>query len=294
MVPGTGYEALETVHVNGADNASADLTDVYGHFALDVNAGSAGDVAGGADPHNATVNLFNTEVTTVTVSATDTATVNIGGDTIGAYDPISGSGLTSVDVTAHDAHIQIGTDGLDIGVGNNFSSLSTVTVTADTADVTLGGNGLVAGEGGDFTSFKTLDVSQVATKVTVDTSEANFHQAAGQFVTYDIGATQDGTNVVDVDFAGVNAAREVFDFVGSDIGEVSIDGFTDGNDPTTGDRIDLSHFANIHSAGDLIFTDSGADLVITDLGNDDFHGSITLVGLAGHATDVSAFNIIYA
>jgi hypothetical protein len=100
--------------------------------------------------------------------------------------------------------------------------------------------------------------------------------------------------VVDVDFAGVNAAREVFDFVGSDIGEVSIDGFTDGNDPTTGDRIDLSHFANIHSAGDLIFTDSGADLVITDLGNDDFHGSITLVGLAGHATDVSAFNIIYA
>ena len=85
----------------------------------------------------------------------------------------------------------------------------------------------------------------------------------------------------------------MFSFVGSDIGEVEINGFTAGNDPLTGDRIDLSHF-NIHSAGELIFTDVGGDLVITDLGGNDFSGSITLVGLAGQATDVSAFNIIYA
>jgi hypothetical protein len=164
-------------------------------------------------------------------------------------------------------------------------------VAANTADIDLGTT--ANGFGSDFTSFKTLDVSLVVTHVNVDASEANFHQAVGQFVTYDIGATQDGTAAVDVDFTA-NAAREVFNFVGSDIGEVEVNDFTAGNDPLTGDRLDLSHFANIHSAGDLIFTDSGADLVITDLGGDDFSGSITLVGLAGHATDVSAFNIIYA
>lgn len=264
MVPGTGYEALETVSVNGADNATANLTDVYGHFTLEVNAGvGATDAVGGLDTHNATVNLLNTEVTTVTVTAPDHADVNIGGDTIGAR------------------------------------SLTTVTVTADTANVDLGSSGH-PGVGNDFTSFKTLDVSSVVTHVNVDASEANFHQAAGQFVTYEIGATQNGNtdlvgdyaNAIDVDFIA-NAAREVFSFVGSDIGEVELNGFTAGNDPLTGDRIDLSHF-NIHSAGELIFTDVGGDLHITDLGGNDFSGTIVLVGLAGQATDVSAFNIIYA
>lgn len=257
MVAGTGYETLETVAVNGGDDASANLTDVYGKFTLEVNAGvGATDDVGVGPSHDATVNLMNTDVTTVTVTAPDHAEVNIGGDTIGAR------------------------------------SLTTVTVTADTANVDLGSSGH-PGVGNDFTSFKTLDVSSVVTHVNVDASEANFHQAPGQFVTYDIGATQDGTAAVDVDFTA-NAAREVFNFVGSNIGEVEVNDFTAGNDPLTGDRLDLSHFANIHSAGDLIFTDSGADLVITDLGGDDFSGSITLVGLAGHATDVSAFNIIYA
>jgi len=252
---GSGFETLEHAVVNGADNATANLTDVYGHFTLEVNAGvGATDPVGGPDTHNADVDLTNTGVTTVTVTASDHADIDIGGNTLGAHD------------------------------------LTTVTVAANTADIDLGTT--ANGFGSDFTSFKTLDVSSVVTHVNVDASEANFHQAAGQFVTYEIGATQDGTNAVDVDFIA-NAAREVFSFVGSDIGEVELNGFTAGNDPLTGDRIDLSHF-NIHSAGELIFTDVGGDLVITDLGGNDFSGSITLVGLAGQATDVSAFNIIYA
>jgi hypothetical protein len=298
MVAGTGYEALETVTVNGGDDATANLTDVYGHFALDVNAGvGATDDVGGAVTHDATVKLLNTDVTTVTVTAPDTATVTIGGNTTGA------SSLTSVDVTANDAHIQIGTGDLDANntgpIGNDFHSLQTVTVAGNSAEVTLGGVGVGIGasEGGNLSAFQTLDVSQVATKVTVDTSTAHFGD--GQLVTYDIGATQDGDHsTTDVTFTA-NAARESFDFVGSDIGEVSINDFTTGADPATGDRIDLSHFANIHSAGDLVFTDSngasaGGDLVITALHDSDFSGSITLVGMADHAADVSAFNIIYA
>jgi len=249
MVAGSGYEALETVSLNAADDATADLHDVYGHFTLTVTAGDEADV-----------HLYNTEVTSASVTAGTYADVEIGGDTIGAR------------------------------------SLETVTVVADTADVTLGtgdtdANGFAIGN--DFSAFKTLDVSSVVTHVNVDTSTADFNQAVGQFVTYNIGATQDGNHAtVDVDFTA-NAAREVFSFVGSDIGEVQISDFTAGNDPLTGDRIDLSHF-NIHSAGELIFTDVGADLHITDLGGNDFSGSIVLVGLAGQATDVSAFNIIYA
>ena len=244
MEAGSGYEALETVTLNAADDATADLEDVYGSFTLTVTAGD-----------NADVELFNTEATEVTVTAVDHANVSIGGDTIGAR------------------------------------SLETVIVTADTADVDLGSSGH-AGVGNDFTSFRTLDVSSVTTHVSVDATEADYHQATGQVVTYAIGATQDGTAAADVEFFA-NDAREVFDFVGADIGEVELNGFTAGNDPLIGDRIDLSQF-NIRSAGDLIFTDNGGDLVITDLNGDDFGGSITLVGLAGQGTDVAAFNIIYA
>lgn len=243
MEAGSGYEALETVTLDAADDATAHLEDVYGSFTLTVTAGD-----------NADVELYNTEATEVTVTAVDHANVDIGGDTIGAR------------------------------------SLETVIVTANTAEVDLGSSGH-AGVGNDFTSFRTLDVSSVTTYVSVDATEANYHQATGQVVTYAIGATQDGTAAVDVEFSA-NDAREVFDFVGADIGEVELTGFTAGSDPLIGDRIDLSQF-DIRSAGDLIFTDSGLDLVITDLG-DDFGGSITLIGLAGQGTDVAAFNIIYA
>lgn len=250
MEAGSGFETLETVSVDAADDATVDLVDVYGNFALSVTAGDDADI-----------DLYNTEATSVSVTAVDFADVSIGGDTIGAR------------------------------------SLTTVTVDANTADVTLGTadtdpNGFAIGN--DFSSFTTLDVSSVITHVNVDTSTADFQQAAGQFVTYNIGATQDGDNAtIDVTFTG-NEAREVFSFVGDDIGEVQLNDFTAGNDPVAGDRIDLSQFSNITSAGDLIFTDQGADLVITDLGGDDFGGSITLTGLAGQADDVASFNIIYA
>jgi hypothetical protein len=253
MQAGTGYEALETVSVTAVNDATADLHDVYGNFALTVNAG-----------HDADVDLQNTKVTTVSVTAVNHADVDIGGDTIGA------PSLTTVTVVANTADIHLGTGDMDV---NNTGPI-----------------------GNDFSAFQTLDVSRVATNVTVDTSTAHFGE--GQLVTYDIGATQDGTAVTDVTFTA-NAVREAFDFVGSNIGEVSISDFTTGADPATGDRIDLSHFANIHSAGDLVFTDSngaaaGGDLVITALHDSDFSGSITLVGMADYAADVSAFNIIYA
>lgn len=239
MVEGEGFEALETISVIAeSGDADVELTDVYGAFTLEVVAGD-----------DAWIDLYNTEVTTVTATAADHVDIDVAGDTIGNR------------------------------------SLTTITVTSDSANITLED---------DLSSFDVLDVSNVAINVTVDASGADFGSLAlGEFITYEIGATNDGDNATtDVDFTA-NVAREVFSFVADDIGNVVITDFTWGNDPVAGDRLDLSAFAS--NAGQLVFSDVAGDLVITDLagGLSDFGGSITIVGAAGDAADVAAFNIIY-
>ena len=235
---GTGFEALHTVTVEATDgDADVELTDVYGAVSLDVTA---------AD--NAWIDLFNTEVTSVTATA---------------------------------AHVDIDVAGDTVGNG----ALTSIIVTSSTANITLADN---------LESLETFDVVGVSTYLAADTSGADFgSMALGDFITYTIGATQDGTIAIDVDFTG-NAAREVYDFAGGDIGEVVITGFTWGADPATGDRLDLSDFAN--GSGQLVFKDVGFDLVISDLngGFGDFGGSITIIGAAGQGLDVAQYNIIYA
>ena len=196
---------------------------------------------------DAWVDLSNTNAVTVSVSAVDRVDLDIGNEATGT-------------------------------IGN--WSLATATVSGLHAVVTMEDN---------LASFKTLDASGVdgvGSTLVLDVSEADYHQAAGQFVTYKIGDADTVTS-------DANVAREVFDFVGPDLGAVTIGGFNAGADPTAGDRLDLSSFG-ITGAGQLIFTDVGADLVISDLGADDFTGSITLTGLAGQTNNVATFNIVYA
>jgi hypothetical protein len=241
QIDGKGFEAVETITVDAqGGDADVELTDVYGAFTLDVTA-----------TDDANVDLFNTNATSVTVTAGpglgDTATVTVGGDTVGN------------------------------------AALVTLTVSGDRADVTLSD---------DLSSFTTLDVSGVVTNLVADTSGAEFVVGAGQFIEYLIGATSDGDDLtVDVDFTGNLDAREVYNFVGGDIGNVEITDFTAGADPLAGDRLDLSNFAN--GAGQLVFTQVGGDVEITDIagGVGDFDGTITIVGAT---TADLAFNIIYA
>jgi hypothetical protein len=239
MVPGEGFDGLETVTVNATNgDADVELMDVYGLFTLDVDA-----------TDDAWVDLTNTNVTSAIVTAGDEADVDVAGDTIGNW------------------------------------SLVDLTVEANTATVDMDD---------DLASFTTLDVSGVATEVDVDTSGAIFDVDPGAFITYLIGETSDGVDgTADVQFTG-NDAREVYDFVGGDIGEVELTDFDwslDITDP--GDRLDLSGFAA--NAGQLVFTDNGADIIITDLngGLGDFGGAITIVGATGFADEIASFNIIY-
>lgn len=209
---------------------------------------------------------------TLEVTATDDANVNLFNTNATSATVAAGSDL------GDEATVTVDGD----TVGN--AELVDLTVSGDEADVTLLDN---------LESFTTLNVSGVATEVDADTSGAEFGVSGGQFVEYQIGATSDGVDgTVDVDFIG-NDAREVYNFTGDDIGEVVITDFTVGADPTSGDRLDISGFAA--NSGQLVFTDDGADLVITDLsgGLDDFGGSITIVGAAGQEADMSSFNIIY-
>ncbi|MGQ3296833.1 DUF4214 domain-containing protein [Reyranella sp.] len=198
-----------------------------------------------------------------------------------AWVDLSNTNVINVTVAGHHVDLDIG-DEANGTIGN--WNLETATVSGVTAVVTLED---------DLRDFTVLDASGVqdvaasdVSSLTLNVSDADYDLAAGEFVTYKIGAADTVTS-------DANVAREVFDFVGTNIGVVTIDGFNAGADPSAGDRLDLSSFG-ITGAGQLIFTDVGADLVISDLGADDFTGSITLTGLAGQTNNVATFNIVYA
>ncbi|MFA7669957.1 MAG: hypothetical protein WCX93_11460, partial [Burkholderiaceae bacterium] len=110
MEAGEGFEALEVVTVVAENsNADVELTDVYGAFTLDVAAGS-----------NAWIDLANTEVTTVTVTAGDHVDIDVEGDTVG-----NGS-LTTITVESDTATITL---------KDNVSSFETLDVSGVATDV---------------------------------------------------------------------------------------------------------------------------------------------------------------
>lgn len=232
-------------------------------------------------------------VETITVNAQDgNANVSLT-DVYGAF---------TLDVTATDnATVTLFNTGVIsafVTAGTDAGDTATVTVGGDTVgnaelvNLSVSGDAAIVTLADDLASFTTLDVSGVVTNLVVDTSAAEFVVTGGQFIDYQIGATSDGIDgTIDVNFIGNLDTREVYNFVGGDVGEVVITNFTEGADPNTGDRLDLSAFAN--GAGQLVFQEIGGNVVITDLagGVSDFDGSITVVGTT--AADL-AFNIIYA
>ena len=190
-----------------------------------------------------------------------------------AYIYLTNTGAVTVTVVAAD-YVDLDVQGDTIG----NSSLTTITVTSDTADITLAD---------DMASFTTLDVSGVVTDLTVDASAAEYDD----FVTYQIGATET-VDFTAQDYTMMDSHREVFEFVGADIGAVVIDNFDLDPIAAVRDALDFSAFANITGAANLAFADDAGDLVIT-AADGQFDGSITLAGLAGQEAFVSDFSIIY-
>ncbi|MBS7703109.1 DUF4214 domain-containing protein [Chelatococcus asaccharovorans] len=123
MEPGSGFDALETVTLVAGADADANLEDVYGDFVLDVSAGN-----------NANVDLFNTEAVSATISAGNSAVVDVSGDTIGNWSletlTVSAGNSATVDLSDNLASFTT----LDVSqVGTNLTGLTTLTVDASDA-----------------------------------------------------------------------------------------------------------------------------------------------------------------
>ena len=194
---------------------------------------------------------------------------------------------------------------LDFSVGNSDASVSLV---SDDVGGSLGWADLIndIGNGAAINvSFDNLSDLSVGGILTVDITGNNDGSDISFGNVSDLnGSDVSGDHVSDLvttegDLAhdGVgNGAGEVFTFVGDSIGEVVIGGFQPNGFPAeiSGevDRIDLSHFADIQNAGDLIITWDDTDGyfadVVIDFVNSDY-GSIRLVG-AGEFFDSNNVN----
>ncbi|MBK1637245.1 beta strand repeat-containing protein [Rhodovulum adriaticum] len=293
-VPASGFEGLETVVVDAADEADVNLDEVFGAFTLQVSAnGTANaddEVFGSQDTVD--VDLSNTGVVSATID---------GGSEFDYVRDVDGvvTGLDDIDFTS----VSINDDGVENGLapyGN--PNLTTLDVGGAAVDVYLSG---------DLSSFSTLDLTDATNWFDVDSSGAEFELDGGEFVTYLIGSTASewgGSTVSGGDsLITMNAdGRETVTFTEDTFGTVVLDGFTAGTDPLPTDRIDLSELG-FTDQGQLVFeigdytdgngewaADAGGDDVrIADLdgGIADFAGEIIVTGV--DVNDLQS-NILYA
>lgn len=271
-----GFGALSDVVVTAVDDANVDMSYVNGNFALDVT--SVED--------DATVDLIDTDVTSITVAALDYADVYVDqAGVLGAVVVSSAeddvdldlvdTGVTSVVVSAGDwADVFIDSaarlTSVSIEAGdddyNNYLEL------IDTAAVTTidlsGVTDNEMDEGDDFVS------DDDAAYISVDASDANFQSA----VTILIGNADVDYEADEVGGETGTGTREIFKFVGTDIGQINIYGGFDASIGANGDRIDLSMIAGINSLDDLNIDYIDGDTYITS-DNEAFDGEIVVVGV---------------
>jgi hypothetical protein len=123
----------------------------------------------------------------------------------------------------------------------------------------------------DTEALTTINLAAVDGDVTINASGADFGGAANVVVTILVGEG-------DVNYTtSANTDREIFRFVGDDIGDINITNFVAGAAGGT-DRIDFTAFANVTSLDDLVVTTDGNDTFINAF-DDEFAGTITLVGV---------------
>jgi hypothetical protein len=128
-----------------------------------------------------------------------------------------------------------------------------------------------------------------ATDITIDASDAAFDGAMTINIG-DFGVDADGALAGGLDYTAdtANNFREVFSFVGENIGNINITGFIAGVGGNA-DRLDFSDFAGVTSLDDLIIDFDNTNAGDTTITSDAFDGTIIVVGV-----DLSndAFNFI--
>lgn len=202
--------------------------------------------------------------------------------TINAEDAFTAGGITAAKITS----LTVDTDETGaVGLGTvTGAALTTITATGDAA--------FGATIAATTTKVTSIDLSGLEGAATIDAGSSAF---AGN-LTVKVGEG----NLTYTANASTGASREIFQFVGDDIGTIHIDEFKIGAG-ATGDKLDFSQFSGISSADDLVFTITATDIVITAAANATgpkaFDGAITLdntgTQAASDIADLVANNIIF-
>jgi len=253
---GSGFEALDGVVVDGDTDAEVFLTDVYGEFTLEVTAGEA-----------ATVELENTNVTEVSVTAGDHADIDVEGALYGNPNLVS---ITVESTTA------------DVNLSDDLSSLTTLNLTGVSTQFTVdASNADFEPVPGDYVSYLIG-----ATASTEEDEDSSIEMAdARETVTF----TEEGFGTVVLN--GFTAGPDPMTGDRIDLSEL---GFTNNGQLTfeVGNYDDVSGVWTQDGTGD--------DVRITDLaGGPNFDGEIIVTGdLAGGGSDLSddlsQYNMTYA
>ncbi len=261
--------ASDSVYLNISDNddtnitlGNVTLTSIYSDADLWINNNdSNGNVI---TLGNVVMNAgWDADVNIGDLSANGGTAIDIGTLTVTASDDI--------DVIIYNYDTLTGLETVSL-TGGNFSD-SFVNVYIDGAEdmVTLTVAGTITNIeldnlGDSGSAFATLDLSGVTSDANVYMSDADFNGGAG--VTINIGNSD---LYYENDLVG-DGSKEVFQFVGDDIGSIVISDFVAGQ----GDSLDFSQFAGVDNIDDLTYTEVGDDVVI-EFDNVEY-GSITLTG----------------
>ena len=200
-----------------------------------------------------------------------TASLTLDGEVFAFLDELNADNLESLT-------INLGEEGVLSGPqGGTTESLESVTLTGGDK------SGFLLFFGEPTPKLSTLDLSDFAGKY--DEDEDFFENGEGFEIAGGVaidGSERDGTLTIligegDLGFELVGSKREIFEFVGDDVGTVVIEGFEAGSGGNR-DRLDLTEFgitaATAEDLVDVDYDDEGA-ILTSDL----FEGSITLLGL---------------
>lgn len=249
------------------DNTVASLSFVF-EDALTAGTVDFGDAAetvvvtAEADLDAAAVTFAGEALETFTLNAEDDAEFAIGDDM---------EVLDSVTVNASgDASIITATINGGVDEDNEGYSLSTLTLVDDSDD----GDADFAISLDDTVSLSTINVviGQASPNFNIDALEADFDGSVKVNITFlldDDGETEGSFDYLTSEDNGV---RETFVFTGSEIGDVTIEGFVAG-DGLSADKLDFSQFSGVSELDDLAIRIVDAETEIT---SDAFEGTISI------------------
>lgn len=244
LTGGLNANALETLTVLAEDDA-----ELY----IDLTAGSSVD-----------------SLREITMVADYWADVYLYGDTVAEEGFES---LESIAVESrYDAYVDL--DGVygafTLAVTSLEEDVDAYVYNAGVTDITLAAAGDAYLYLLETPDLQSIDISSVADYAYVDAAGAAFEGVA----TVSIGASAEVDYYADT----ATSSREVFQFVGDDIGAIEIFDFEAGVGANR-DRLDFSQFDGVSSTEDLVIVDDGFGNSVITAADGQFDGSITLAGV---------------